>query len=161
MENLENIVNLYLESGKVVIRLRPDKAPFHCMRIRELCRDGFYNGASFHRVIDGFMAQGGCPLGNGTGSSSYRNLYSEFNDIHHGRGICSMARATDPHSANCQFFICFGDSGFLDGQYTVWGEVIEGMEHVDKIKRGNAQNNGLVANPDKILKMVVGTDENI
>ena len=131
MENLENIVNLYLESGKVVIRLRPDKAPFHCMRIRELCRDGFYNGASFHRVIDGFM------------------------------GICSMARATDPHSANCQFFICFGDSGFLDGQYTVWGEVIEGMEHVDKIKRGNAQNNGLVANPDKILKMVVGTDENI
>ena len=135
----------------------PDKAPNHVARIKELVRQGFYDGLKFHRVIDGFMAQTGDPKGNGTGGSGQK-LKAEFNDLHHGRGAVSMARAQDPNSADSQFFICFADSGFLDGQYTVWGQVIEGMEFVDKIKRGNPVTNGTVTDPDIIVSMKVLSD---
>ena len=126
---------LTLETGPVVIRLRPDKAPKHVARIRELADEGFYDGLKLHRVIDGFMAQMGCPKGDGTGGSG-RKLKAEFSDLSHQRGVCSMARANDPNSGDSQFFICFDDASFLDGKYTVWGEVVEGMENVDAAERG-------------------------
>ncbi|HWA21745.1 MAG TPA: peptidylprolyl isomerase [Caulobacterales bacterium] len=137
-----------LEAGPVTIRLRPDLAPGHVARISELANEGFYDGVVFHRVIDGFMAQGGDPTGRGTGGSKKPNLKSEFSRQKHVRGVCSMARTSDPHSANSQFFICLDDASFLDGQYTVWGEVIEGMENVDKLPKGEPPRE-----PGKIVSM--------
>lgn len=141
-----------LEHGRVVIALRPDVAPNHVARIKELSRQGFYDGIVFHRVIEGFMAQGGDPTGTGTGGSG-QHLDAEFSDVPHVRGTASMARAANPNSADSQFFICFDDAPFLNGQYTVWGSVVEGMEHVDKIKRGEP-----VSDPDKIVQMKVAAD---
>jgi len=149
----ENTLIIETTKGRVVIELRPDLAPNHVERIKTLAREGFYDGIPFHRVIEGFMAQTGCPKGIGTGGSSYPNLKAEFNAEPHVRGVCSMARAQSPDSANSQFFICFDDATFLDGQYTVWGKVIEGMENVDKIKRGEP-----VQNPDKMVSVKVGAD---
>lgn len=135
--------------GTVTIRLRPDLAPNHVARIKELATNGFYNGVPFHRVIDGFMAQTGDPTGTGMGGSGQK-LKAEFNAEPHIRGVCSMARAQNPDSGDSQFFICFSDARFLDRQYTVWGQVIDGMENVDKIKRGEP-----VQNPDKIISAVI------
>ena len=149
---LENTLHLYLDSGRVVIKLRPDLAPKHVARISELTREGFYDGIVFHRVIDGFMAQTGCPHGSGTGGSG-KKLKAEFNKEPHVRGTVSMARAQDPNSGDSQFFICFGDASFLDNQYTAWGNVVEGMENVDKIKRGEP-----VRDPDKIVKATMAAD---
>jgi peptidylprolyl isomerase len=133
----QNTLVFNLDSGgDVVIRLRPDLAPRHVDRIRELAAEGFYDNVVFHRVIDGFMAQGGDPTGTGMGGSDRPDLPAEFSDEPHVRGTASMARAQNPDSANSQFFICFDDAGFLDGQYTVWGEVVEGMEHVDNLPKG-------------------------
>src|SRR5208337_5654340 len=142
-----------LHNGKVVIRLRPDWAPKHVAQIENLVKRGFYDGIVFHRVIPGFMAQTGDPTGTGTGGSDQPNLAAEFNKTHFKRGILGMARSSDPDSANSQFFICFGDAGFLDGQYTAFGEVVSGMDVVDKIKAGTEANNGQVSNPDKIVTM--------
>lgn len=139
------------EGGDVVIKLRPDLAPGHVARISELAGEGFYDGVVFHRVIDGFMAQGGDPTGTGMGGSDKPDLKAEFNAEPHVRGTCSMARAMNPDSANSQFFICFGDTHFLDGQYTVWGEVTSGMEHVDALPKGEPP-----AQPGKIVKATVG-----
>ncbi len=125
-----------LASGEVVIRLRPDLAPGHVARIKELAREGFYDGVVFHRVIDGFMAQGGDPTGTGRSGSNKPNLKAEFSGQPHVRGVCSMARTAEPNSANSQFFICLADARFLDNQYTVWGEVVSGMEHVDALPKG-------------------------
>jgi len=154
----ENTLILQLKDGNVIIEMYPDVAPNHVARIKELVRQGFYDGLKFHRVIEGFMAQTGDPRGNGTGGSG-KKLKAEFNHKHHKRGTVSMARAADPDSADSQFFICFRDSGFLDGQYTVWGQVIEGMDAVDKIKRGTGDN-GMVYDPDKIISMRVYADVN-
>lgn len=153
MSDPENTLIMETTQGRVVIALRPDLAPKHVERLKLLAREKFYDGIVFHRVIDGFMAQVGCPHGTGTGGSSHPNLPAEFNKEPHVRGTCSMARAQAPNSANSQFFICFGDTGFLDGQYTVWGQVTEGMEHVDNIKRGEP-----VVDPDKIVTMRVAAD---
>ncbi|MFM7029042.1 MAG: peptidylprolyl isomerase [Chakrabartia sp.] len=139
-----------LETGDVVIQLRPDLAPGHVARITELAQEGFYDGVVFHRVIDGFMAQGGDPTGTGMGGSPKPDLKAEFNAEPHVRGTCSMARAMNPNSANSQFFICFEDCGFLNGQYTVWGQVISGMEHVDALPKGEPP-----AQPGKIVKATV------
>ncbi len=137
MADEQNCLILNLDNGgEVVIRLRPDLAPGHVARIRELAQEGFYDDDVFHRVIDGFMAQGGDPTGTGTGGSNKPNLPAEFSREPHVRGTASMARSSSPNSANSQFFICFDDCGFLDGQYTVWGEVVEGMEHVDALPKG-------------------------
>ena len=136
--------------GDVVIKLRPDLAPGHVERIAGLAKDGFYDGVVFHRVIPGFMAQGGDPTGTGMGGSDLPDLKAEFNDAPHVRGTCSMARAGNPNSANSQFFICFDDARFLDGQYTVWGEVESGMEHVDALPKGEP-----VPEPGTILKATV------
>jgi peptidylprolyl isomerase len=133
---MADTLTLSLDSGDVVIRLRPDLAPGHVERIVELANEGFYDGITFHRVIPGFMAQGGCPDGTGMSGSTKPDLQAEFNDEPHVRGVCSMARTNYPHSANSQFFICFDDATFLDRQYTVWGQVIEGMEHVDALPKG-------------------------
>jgi len=149
----ENTLIMETTKGKVVIALLPDLAPKHAERIKKLAREGFYDGIVFHRVIDGFMAQTGCPKGTGTGGSNYPNLVAEFNAEPHVRGVCSMARSQNPNSANSQFFICFADAKSLDKQYTAWGKVIEGMEHVDKIKRGEP-----VQNPDKITSLRVAAD---
>jgi cyclophilin family peptidyl-prolyl cis-trans isomerase len=149
----ENTIYLDLKYGRVVIRLRPDLAPQHVERIKKLTREGFYNGIVFHRVIDGFMAQTGDPTGTGTGSSQYPDVAAEFSHMPFVRGTIGMARAQDPNSANSQFFICFGDAQFLNGQYTAWGEVVEGMEFVDKIVRGEPP-----ANPDIIVRMQVAAD---
>jgi len=149
----ENTLILDTTQGQVVIELRPDLAPGHVERIKMLAREKFYDGIVFHRVIEGFMAQTGCPHGTGTGGSQHGNLKAEFNAEPHVRGICSMARSSNPNSANSQFFICFDDATFLDKQYTVWGKVISGMENVDKIKRGEP-----VKNPDKIVSMRVAAD---
>jgi peptidylprolyl isomerase len=149
----ENTIYLDVKYGRVVIRLRPDLAPGHVERIKKLTREGFYDGIVFHRVIDGFMAQTGDPTGTGTGGSDEPDLKAEFSHMPFVRGTVGMARARNPDSANSQFFICFDDARFLDGQYTAWGEVVEGMEHVDKIKRGEP-----VQNPDKIVKMQVAAD---
>lgn len=153
MTDPENTLIMETTAGKVVIALRPDLAPNHVARIKELSREGFYDGVVFHRVIDGFMAQGGDPTGTGMGGSDKPDLRAEFNSGKHVRGTCSMARSQNPHSANSQFFICFENASFLDGQYTVWGEVTEGMENVDKIKRGEP-----VIDPDKIVTAKVAAD---
>jgi len=136
MTEAQDTLVLTLDTGPVKIRLRPDLAPGHVARITELANDGFYDGVVFHRVIPGFMAQGGDPTGTGRGGSDKPNLKAEFSDAPHVRGVCSMARAMNPDSANSQFFICFDDATFLDGQYTVWGEVVEGMENVDALPKG-------------------------
>jgi len=149
----ENTILLETSKGTVTIKLRPDLAPNHVERIKELAREGFYDGIVFHRVIDGFMAQVGCPKGNGTGGSDKPDLKAEFNEEKHVRGTCSMARSSNPDSANSQFFICFGDAPFLNRQYTVWGEVTDGMEAVDKLERGEP-----VRNPDNIVSMRVAAD---
>jgi cyclophilin family peptidyl-prolyl cis-trans isomerase len=148
----ENTLVMDIDHGRVVIELRPDLAPGHVARIKELARDGFYDGIVFHRVIEGFMAQSGDPTGTGAGGSG-KKLKAEFSDAPHVRGTASMARAQNPDSADSQFFICFGDARFLDRQYTVWGQVAEGMEHVDKIKRGEP-----VQDPDRIVQMRVAAD---
>ena len=149
----ENTLIMETTKGKVVIELRPDLAPKHVERIKQLTREGFYDGVVFHRVIDGFMAQTGCPHGTGTGGSDHGNLPAEFSAEPHVRGVCSMARAASPNSANSQFFICFDDATFLDKKYTVWGQVIEGMENVDEIKRGEP-----VKDPDKMVSVKVAAD---
>ena len=152
MASPDDTMILETSKGKVVIGLRPDLAPLHVARIKELVREGFYDGIVFHRVIDGFMAQTGCPEGTGTGGSGQK-LKAEFNAEPHVRGTVSMARAGDPNSGDSQFFICFDDATFLDRQYTAWGNVIEGMENVDKIKRGEP-----VRDPDKIVKATIAAD---
>ena len=152
MADAENTLILETTQGPVTIELRPDLAPGHVAQIKKLVRDGFYDGIVFHRVIDGFMAQTGCPEGTGTGGSGNK-LKAEFNAEPHVRGTVSMARAADPNSGDSQFFICFDDARFLDKQYTVWGKVTSGMENVDKIKRGEP-----VKNPDKIVKAHLAAD---
>ena len=149
----ENTLIIETTKGNVVIAMRPDLAPGHVAHIKKLVREGFYDGIVFHRVIEGFMAQTGCPKGQGTGGSKYPNLKAEFNAEPHVRGTCSMARSSMPDSANSQFFICFDDARFLDKQYTAWGKVIEGMDNVDKIKRGEP-----VQNPDKMFSVKVAAD---
>ena len=160
--NLENIILIELKDGTVKIELLPDVAPQHCNRMKDLARSGAYNNVVFHRVIEGFMAQtGDVANGNaekdfnlsmaGTGGSDLPNLNQEFSNLPHDRGTLSMARSSDPNSANSQFFICFKPSPFLDNQYTVFGKVIEGMDFVDKIKRGDESKNGSVSDPDKII----------
>jgi len=156
IQDPENALVLKLKDGDVIIEMFPDVAPNHVARIKELARQGFYDGLKFHRVIDGFMAQTGDPRGNGTGGSG-KKLKAEFNNKHHGRGTVSMARAMSPNSADSQFFICFEDAGFLDGQYTVWGQVVSGMEFVDNIKKGTGRN-GEVTDPDKIISLRVLAD---
>jgi peptidylprolyl isomerase len=152
-EDADNTVVMTLKTGKVVIRLRPDWAPRHVEQIKALVKRGFYDGIVFHRVIPGFMAQTGDPTGTGGGGSDLPNLKAEFNPTHFQRGVLGMARSSDPDSANSQFFIMFADGGFLDGQYTAFGEVVSGMDAVDKIKAGTQANNGAVTNPDKIISM--------
>jgi peptidylprolyl isomerase len=152
MTSTDNTLVLETTKGNVTIAMRPDLAPNHVARIKELVREGFYDGIVFHRVIDGFMAQTGCPQGTGTGGSG-KKLKAEFNKEKHVRGTVSMARAANPDSGDSQFFICFADAPFLNGQYTVWGAVTDGMENIDKIKRGEP-----VSNPDKILKARMTAD---
>jgi len=154
----ENTLYMDLKDGRVVIELRPDLAPNHVTRIKELVRDKFFDGLTFHRVISGFMAQGGDPDGNGTGGSG-QNIDAEFSNGPHIRGTLSMARSRDPNSADSQFFIVFQKASHLDGQYTVWGQVVEGMKYVSMIKRGDASSNGSVDDPDKIIKMVIAADD--
>ena len=149
----ENTLILSLDGGDVTVRLRPDLAPGHVDRIKELVREGFYDGVVFHRVIPGFMAQGGDPTGTGMSGSKKPNLKAEFSKEKHVRGVCSMARTSDPNSANSQFFVCFGDATFLDGQYTVWGEVTDGMEHVDALPQGEPPRS-----PGKIAKAKIAAD---
>lgn len=151
--DLENTLVIETTKGRVVIELRPDLAPNHVARVKELAREKFYDGIVFHRVIDGFMAQTGCPRGTGTGGSDKPDLKAEFSSEQHDRGTVSMARAQNPNSANSQFFICFERSPWLDRQYSVWGKVTEGMDVVDTIKRGEP-----VRDPDKIITMRVGAD---
>jgi peptidylprolyl isomerase len=152
-EDLENTLILTLDSGPVTIKLRPDLAPQHVDRIKELAREGFYDGVVFHRVIPGFMAQGGDPTGSGMGGSPKPNLPAEFSREPHVRGVCSMARSSSPNSANSQFFICFDDATFLDNQYTVWGVVTEGMENVDALPKGEPPRQ-----PGKIVSARVAAD---
>jgi peptidylprolyl isomerase len=149
-----NTLIIETSQGKVTIKLRPDLAPGHVERIKTLAKEGFYDGIKFHRVIAGFMAQTGCPKGQGTGGSKYPNLKAEFNKEPHVRGICSMARSSMPDSANSQFFICLDDAGFLDRQYTVWGQVTDGMESVDKLAKGEPP-----AKPDSMTKVYVLEDK--
>lgn len=151
----KEVLVMQLKDGEVVIEMYPQKAPKHVERITTLVKKGFYDGLVFHRVIDGFMAQTGDPTGTGMSGSDLGNLNAEFNDIRHERGVLSMARAMNPNSANSQFFIMLGESPHLDGQYTAWGRVISGMDHVYKIKSGNPANNGMVTNPDKIISMKI------
>ncbi|BDV34378.1 MULTISPECIES: peptidylprolyl isomerase [Methylocystis] len=153
---------LYLDTkdGRVTIKLRPDLAPKHVERIKRLAKEHFYDGIVFHRVIDGFMAQAGDPEGTGMGSSRYPDLKAEFSDLPFKRGTVAMARQPgDKDSANSQFFICYADAPQLQGKYTIWGEVISGMDVVDKIKKGDKSNNGMVVAPDKIVKMRAAGDE--
>ena len=168
--NPENTLTIQLKDGNVVIELYPDVAPKHVERIKALVKEGKYDGVVFHRVIDGFMAQtGDVEFGNkkdfnsgrvGTGGSDLPDLKEEFNEKKHIRGTCSMARSSSPNSANSQFFICFEEASFLDRQYTVWGQVIDGMEHVDKIKKGSSINNGSVSDPDHMVKLSIGKSQN-
>jgi len=153
----ENTLFLDLKDGRVVIELRPDLAPNHVARIKELVRQGYYDGLKFHRVIDGFMAQTGCPEGTGTGGSGQK-LKAEFSRERHVRGTCSMARAASPDSADSQFFIMFDNSPHLDGKYSIWGQVVEGMDFVDGIKKGSSLANGAVKDPDVIVRMQVAAD---
>ncbi|HRD28144.1 MAG TPA: peptidylprolyl isomerase [Caulobacter sp.] len=149
----ENTLLLTTDTGTVTIKLRPDLAPGHVERIKELAREGFYDGVVFHRVIPGFMAQGGDPTGTGSGGSKKPDLKAEFSNEKHLRGVCSMARTSYPHSANSQFFICFDDATFLDGQYTVWGEVVDGMDHIDALPKGEPPRQ-----PGRIVSMKVAAD---
>ena len=151
--DLENTLILTLDTGPVTIKLRPDLAPGHVARIKELVREGFYDGVVFHRVIPGFMAQGGDPTGTGRGGSDKPDLKAEFNDEPHVRGVCSMARTPNPDSANSQFFICFDDATILDKQYTVWGQVTEGMENVDALPKGEPPRA-----PGKIISAQIAAD---
>lgn len=153
----ENTLFLDLKDGRVVIELRPDLAPNHVARIKELAREGYYDGLKFHRVISGFMAQTGCPEGTGTGGSG-KKLKAEFSREKHVRGTCSMARAASPDSADSQFFIMFDRAPHLDGQYSIWGQVTEGMDFVDNIKKGSSARNGSVEDPDVIVRMQVAAD---
>ena len=153
----DNTVYLDLKSGRVTIALRPDLAPKHVERFKQLTKEGFYDGLTFHRVITGFMAQTGDPTGTGSGGSSYADLPAEFSNESFKRGTLGAARTSDPNSANSQFFICLEAASHLDGQYSVFGEVVDGMEHVDQIKKGQGQN-GEVFNPDKIVKMQLASD---
>lgn len=156
--DLENTIYLELKSGRVVIELKPEVAPNHVARIKKLAREGFYDGIVFHRVLEGFMAQTGDPTGTGTGASPYPDLKQEFNAMPHYRGVLSMARSQNPDSANSQFFIVFEDSNFLDNQYTVWGVVVEGMKHVDAIKRIDPAEGVAQSDMDKIISMRVAAD---
>ncbi len=151
MSDANDTLIMTLATGPVTIRMRPDLAPAHVARIKELAAEGFYDGVVFHRVIDGFMAQGGDPSGTGSGGSKKPDLPAEFSSARHARGVCSMARTANPNSANSQFFICLKDSSFLDNQYTVWGEVIEGMEHIDALPKGEPPRQ-----PGKIISMKAG-----
>ena len=153
----ENTLYIDLKDGRVTIEMRPDLAPKHVAQIKKLTREGKYDGVVFHRVIDGFMAQTGDPDGTGMGGMGER-LPAEFSKEPHGRGAVSMARTSDPNSARSQFFIVFKDSNFLDGQYTVWGKVVSGMEFVDKIKRGQGQSGSVPPPPDKMIKVQVAAD---
>jgi len=153
MADPENTLILTLDTGPVTIALRPDLAPGHVERIKELAREGFYDGVVFHRVIPGFMAQGGDPTGTGMGGSKKANLKAEFSDEPHVRGICSMARSSNPNSANSQFFIVFDDATFLDNEYTVWGEVVDGMDNVDKLPKGEPPRS-----PGKIVTARIAAD---
>ena len=150
----EDTLILNLDTGPVTIEMRPDLAPGHVARIKELAREGFYDGVVFHRVIPGFMAQGGDPTGTGSGGSEKPDLKAEFSKAPHGRGACSMARTSNPNSANSQFFICFDDASFLDGQYTVWGQVVDGMDNVDALPKGEPPRQ-----PGKIVTARVAADE--
>lgn len=156
VQDAENAILLKTKHGDIVISMYPNEAPRHVARIKELVREGFYNGLKFHRVIEGFMAQAGCPRGDGTGGSGQK-LKAEFNKKQHKRGTASMARAMDPDSADSQFFICYGDCPWLDGQYTIWGEVVSGMEYVDMLKKGSGYS-GMVDEPDEIISMTVIAD---
>jgi peptidylprolyl isomerase len=153
----ENTLYMDVPSGRVVIEMRPDLAPATCAQIKTLVRQGFYDGIVFHRVIDGFMVQTGDPKGDGTGGSGHK-LKAEFSNEKHVRGIVSMARASDPNSADSQFFIMLAPEPSLDGKYTIWGKVVSGMEYIDQIKKGDPARNGTVTNPDKIIKMQVAAD---
>ena len=154
----QNTVYLDTKDGRVTIRLRPDLAPKHVEQIKTLTKQGFYDGVPFHRVIGGFMAQTGDPTGTGTGKSDLPNIPAEFTSTQYKRGSVGMARSQSPNSANSQFFICFEGCGPLTGQYTLFGEVVSGMEVVDKIKKGDAGANGAVQNPDRIVKMQLAAD---
>ena len=158
MADPENTLHIHLKSGRVVIELKPDLAPKHVERVKMLAREGFYDGTPFHRVIEGFMAQGGDPTGTGTSGSKYGNLPAEFSrSAKFVRGTVGAARTGDPNSANSQFYIMFAPAPHLDGQYTIWGQVTEGMEHVDQIKRGSG-GGGTVSNPDRIVKAHLASD---
>ena len=150
--NLDDFLHLELKDGTVIIQFLPELAPRHVLQIKQLVWQKFYDGLTFHRVIDGFMVQGGCPHGTGNGGVT-QTIPAEFSDEKHLRGICSMARTQDPDSASCQFFICLADAPQLDGQYTIWGKVVEGIELIDNIKKGDPKKNGMVENPDKIISM--------
>lgn len=158
--SIDNLLELKLKDGIVVIKMLPDLAPKHVEQIKHLVRNKFYDGLVFHRVIEGFMTQGGSPTGDGTGSIT-TTISAEFSNEPHVRGICSMARGQDPNSASCQVFIVLEDSPFLNNQYTVWGKVISGMEFVDNIKKGDSANNGVVEDPDKIVSMKLMADKEI
>ena len=153
MSDAENTLIMTLDTGTVIITLRPDLAPGHVARIKELAREGFYDGVVFHRVIPGFMAQGGDPTGTGAGGSEKPDLKAEFSKERHVRGVCSMARTSYPHSANSQFFICFDEAEHLNGAYTIWGMVSEGMEHIDALPKGEPPRT-----PGKIVTMRVAAD---
>jgi peptidylprolyl isomerase len=155
--DLENTLYMDVPAGRVVIEMRPDLAPATVAQIKALVRQGFYDGIVFHRVIDGFIAQTGDPKGDGTGGSGHK-LKAEFSNEKHERGVVSMARASNPDSADSQFFIMFAPAPSLDGHYTIWGRVVSGMEYIDKIKKGDPARNGTVTNPDRIIKMQVAAD---
>ena len=155
----ENTLILELKTGPVTILLKPELAPHHVARVKELTRKRFYDGVPFHRVIPGFMAQTGDPTGTGTGGSDLPDLKAEFSAARHKRGTVSAARSANPNSANSQFFICFDDAPWLDKQYSIWGEVVEGMEHVDAVKKGGESNNGAISGePDRVLKARIEAD---
>jgi cyclophilin family peptidyl-prolyl cis-trans isomerase len=153
-----NTIYLDLKDGRVVIKLRPDLAPKHVEQVKTLTKRGFYNGIVFHRVIDGFMAQTGDPTGTGMGGSDLPNIAAEFTREPYKRGSVGMARSQSPNSANSQFYLCYDGCGSLTGQYTLWGDIVSGMEFVDKIKKGASNDNGKVNNPDKIIKMQLMAD---
>jgi peptidylprolyl isomerase len=156
--DIDNTIYLDTKDGRITILLRPDLAPKTVAQIKTLTKRGFYNGIVFHRVIEGFMAQTGDPTGTGTGGSDLPNVPAEFTNTPFKRGTLGMARAEDPNSGNSQFFICLADSDFLDGQYTVFGQVVSGMDVVDKIKKGDKDQNGMVTDPDKIVKMQLAAE---
>jgi cyclophilin family peptidyl-prolyl cis-trans isomerase len=155
---MSDIIHLYLKNGLVKIKTNPSAAPNHVAHAIMLVKGGYYDGLKWHRVTEGFMAQTGCCYGNGSGGANNR-LRAEFNDTQHVRGTVSAARAQDPDTASAQFFICFAKCSFLDGNYTAWGEVIEGMEFVDAIKKGDPQKDGMVEDPDRIIRMVMAEDD--